>query len=73
MAAVFKMIPSLPHIKEVTLVFFRGSLATWTHFSAKFAPEGIFDICSTKKKELAWMPSTNDVNKGAFWDYCVGI
>ncbi|KAJ7213194.1 hypothetical protein GGX14DRAFT_519404 [Mycena pura] len=73
MAAVFKMIPSLPHVKEVTLAFFRGSLATWTRFSAEFAPGGIIDTCSAEEKELAWMPSTNDANEGALGAYRVAI
>jgi hypothetical protein len=73
MAAVFKLTPSLPHVKEVTLAFFQGSLATWTRFSAEFAPGGIIDTCSAEEKELAWMPSTNDANEGALGAYRVAI
>jgi hypothetical protein len=53
MAAVVKMIPSLPHVKELTLAFFQGSLVTWTRFSAEFGPGGVIDTCSATEKQLA--------------------
>jgi hypothetical protein len=73
MKAVFELIPSLPHIKPITLAFFRGALTTWTRFSVEFVPGGIIDACTATEKELAWMPSTNDANEGALGAYRVAI
>ncbi|KAF8209626.1 hypothetical protein K438DRAFT_2063060 [Mycena galopus ATCC 62051] len=71
--AVFDLIPTLPHIKPITLAFFRGSLATWVRFSAEFAPGGIIDLLTASERDLAWMPSTNDANEGCLGAYCVAI
>ncbi|KAF8149950.1 hypothetical protein B0H34DRAFT_667267 [Crassisporium funariophilum] len=71
--AVLKLMPSLPHLKEVTVAFFTGTLATWKHFSAKFAPGGLIDTASASEKQLAWMPPTNVVNEGALGAYLVAI
>jgi DNA-binding phage protein len=73
MKAVFDLIPSLPHIKPITLAFFRGALTTWIRFSAEFAPGGLIDACTATEKQLAWMPSTNDANEGALGAYRVMI
>ncbi|KAJ7475256.1 hypothetical protein B0H11DRAFT_1810745, partial [Mycena galericulata] len=73
MSAVFKLIPSLPHIKDITFAFFRGALTTWTRFSAEFAPGGIIDTCTATERQLAWMPSTNDANEGALGAYRVAV
>jgi len=73
MEAVFRLIPELPHIKEITVAFFRGSLPTWTRFSAEFAPGGLIDEASAEEKHWAWMPSTNDANEGALGAYRVII
>lgn len=73
MTAVFALLPSLPHIKAITLAFFRGALMTWTRFSAEFAPGGIIDTCTATERQLAWMPSTNDANEGALGAYRVAI
>jgi len=73
MEAVFRLIPELPHIKEITVAFFRGSLPTWIRFSAEFAPGGLIDEASAEEKHWAWMPSTNDANEGALGAYRVII
>jgi hypothetical protein len=73
MQAVFKLIPLLPHIKPLTLAFFRGALTTWIRFSAEFAPGGIIDLLTATERELAWMPSTNDANEGCLSAYRVAI
>jgi hypothetical protein len=54
----------LPHLKSVTVAFFRGSLPTWTRFSAEFAPGGLIDQATPDEKHRAWMPATNDINEG---------
>lgn len=71
--AIIKLMPTLPHLKEIMTAFFKGTLATWKCFSAKFAPGGLIDTASATEKQLAWMPPTNDVNKGALGAYCVAI
>jgi hypothetical protein len=53
MDAVFALIPSLPHVQEITLAFFRGALTTWTRFSAEFAPGGVIDTCTATERQLA--------------------
>ncbi|KAJ7719825.1 hypothetical protein B0H16DRAFT_1794260 [Mycena metata] len=63
MAAVFDLIPKLPHVKEITLAFSRGALVTFTRFST----------CSATEKQLAWMPSTNDANEGGLGAYTVAV
>ncbi|KAJ6455043.1 hypothetical protein C8R45DRAFT_846168, partial [Mycena sanguinolenta] len=73
MGAVFKLIPSLPHVPEITAAFFRGALTTFTRFSAEFAPGGLIDTCSATEKQLAWMPSTNDSNEGGLAGYTVAV
>ncbi|KAJ7021279.1 hypothetical protein C8F04DRAFT_973055, partial [Mycena alexandri] len=69
MKAVFELLPALPHVKAITLAFFRGALTTWIRFSAEFAPGGLIDTCTATEKQLAWMPSTNDDNEGALGAY----
>ncbi|KAF7326545.1 hypothetical protein MVEN_02607600 [Mycena venus] len=73
MKAVFELIPSLPHIKDLTLAFFRGALTTWTRFSAEFAPGGLINLCTATEKQLAWIPSTNDANEGALGAHRVAL
>ncbi|KAJ7021484.1 hypothetical protein C8F04DRAFT_1314480 [Mycena alexandri] len=73
MEAAFKLIPTLPHVQEVTLAFLRGALVTFTRFSAEFAPGGLIDTCSATEKEQAWMPSTNDANEGGLGAYTVTV
>ncbi|KAJ7231222.1 hypothetical protein C8J57DRAFT_1091987 [Mycena rebaudengoi] len=51
--AVVKMMASLPHLKPITLAFFRGALTTWICFSSEFAPGGLIDECSATEKQLA--------------------
>ncbi|KAE9385938.1 hypothetical protein BT96DRAFT_949484 [Gymnopus androsaceus JB14] len=71
MKAVQELAPNLPHLQDISLTFFRGSLATWTHFSSEFAPGGLIDEATPAEKWLAWMPATNDVNKGILGYYRV--
>ncbi|KAJ6536941.1 hypothetical protein B0H19DRAFT_1270627 [Mycena capillaripes] len=73
MEAVFRLIPTLPHVKETTLAFFRGALVTFTRFSAEFAPGGLIDSCSATERQQAWMPSTNDANEGGLGAYTVAV
>ncbi|RXW15388.1 hypothetical protein EST38_g10468 [Candolleomyces aberdarensis] len=61
----------LPHLRTATVAFFEGALITWIRFSAEFAPGGVIDQLSATERELAWMPSTNDLNEGALGAYRV--
>lgn len=70
---MFKLTPELPHLKQITVAFFRGSNVTWRRFSAEFAPGGLIDEALAEEKHLAWMPATNDVNEGALGAYRVTI
>ncbi|KAJ7249966.1 hypothetical protein C8J57DRAFT_1521561 [Mycena rebaudengoi] len=69
--AVVKLMPTLPHLKDVVLRFFRGSLTTWIRFSAEFAPGGLIDEASASERQLAWMPATNDANESSLVQYRV--
>ncbi|KAJ7248128.1 hypothetical protein B0H12DRAFT_1000452, partial [Mycena haematopus] len=73
MDAVFKLIPSLPHVKKITLAFFRGALVTFTRFSMEFAPGGLIDTCSATERQAAWMPPTNNANEGGLGSYRVCV
>ena len=70
-AAVQKIAPSLPHLREVLVAFFEGAAVTWKHFTSEFAPGGLIDEATTEEKELAWMPPTNDANEGALGSFRV--
>ncbi|KAJ7292581.1 hypothetical protein C8J57DRAFT_1042576 [Mycena rebaudengoi] len=72
-ASVFALMPTLPHIKPITMAFFRGALPTWIRFSSEFAPGGLIDLCSATEKQAAWMPSTNDANEGTLGAYRVAM
>ena len=39
--AVHTLMPDLPHIKGILVVFFTVTLTTWKHFTPEFAPDGI--------------------------------
>jgi hypothetical protein len=69
MGAIFSMKSELPHLKCITIAFFRGALPTWTCFSAEFAPGGLINTCTQKEKDLAWMATTNDANEGQLGHY----
>ncbi|KAF8804592.1 hypothetical protein BYT27DRAFT_7259078 [Phlegmacium glaucopus] len=73
MAAALVLIPELPCITAITIAFFRGSLPTWTRFSAEFAPGGLIDEATAEEKHLSWMPATNDTNEGALGAHRVTI
>jgi hypothetical protein len=71
MTAIQELVPKLPHLKELLIVFFKGALETWKRFTSEFAPGGLIDETTSEEKELAWMPPTNDVNEGALGSFRV--
>jgi hypothetical protein len=62
--AILKRASELPHLSHVLVVFFKGACGTWKRFTTEFTPGGVIDSATDLQKELAWMPATNDVNKG---------
>ncbi|KIK58789.1 hypothetical protein GYMLUDRAFT_170531, partial [Collybiopsis luxurians FD-317 M1] len=57
--AVHEPAATLPCLKNITLAFFRGSLATWEHFSSEFAPGGLMDEATPEEKWKAWRSAMN--------------
>ncbi|KAF8814047.1 hypothetical protein BYT27DRAFT_7206409 [Phlegmacium glaucopus] len=66
---IHELSPTLPHLRDLLLVFFKGAAETWECFTSEFAPGGLIDEATTEEKELAWMPATNDVNEGALGSF----
>lgn len=64
-AAVSKLIPTLPHLTGALVAFFRGALATWERFTTEFAIDSTIANASQSDCERAWMKPTNDDNEGA--------
>jgi len=69
--AIKKMELDLPHLKPVLVTFFKGAAETWKRFTSEFAPGGLIDEATVEENRLAWMPATNDVNKGALGSFHV--
>ena len=69
---IFKSIEDLDllYLEELLVAFFTGADETWTCFTSEFAPGGLIDAATTEEWELAWMPITNDENKGALGSFC---
>ena len=44
---------------------------TWKRFTSEFAPGGLIDEATQEERDLAWMPSTNDINEGALGSFRV--
>ncbi|KIJ53850.1 hypothetical protein M422DRAFT_242112 [Sphaerobolus stellatus SS14] len=65
MYAIWRLAPTLPHLKGLTVAFFTSALETWRRFITEYAPGGLIATASSKLHALAWMPTTNDVNEGA--------
>ncbi|KAF8800549.1 hypothetical protein BYT27DRAFT_7245559 [Phlegmacium glaucopus] len=66
-----KLAPDFPHLKPALVAFCTGALVTWKHFTSEFAPGGLIDEATQEERELAWMPSTNDINEGALGSFHV--
>ncbi|KAJ7652643.1 hypothetical protein B0H17DRAFT_869410, partial [Mycena rosella] len=71
-AAVQKLAPSLPHLRDVAIAFFEGTLPVWERFTAEFDEGGMIDGLSDEEKLDVFMPTTNDANEGILgsirWD-----
>ena len=64
-----KLAPDFPYLKEALIAFFRGALETWKCFTSEYSPGGLIDEATQEEKDLAWMPTTNDVNEGALGQF----
>ncbi|ESK92317.1 hypothetical protein Moror_4602 [Moniliophthora roreri MCA 2997] len=71
MDAARELLPQLPHIHRILVAFLKGVLGTWKQFSEEYAESGAIDLASSKDLEQAWMPATNDNNKGKLESYRV--
>ena len=65
------MAPDFPQLKPALVAFFKGAQETWKQFSSEYAPGGLIDEATEEEKDHAWMPPTNDVNKGALGSFRV--
>lgn len=64
LAAVQKLAPTLPHLRDVTVAFFTGCLPVWERFTAEFDEDGVIAGLSEEEKQDGFMPTTNDANEG---------
>ncbi len=62
-AAVQKLAPSLPWLREALVDGLEGALNTWVRFTTEFSPGG--PELSDRARQRAWMKPTNDDNEGA--------
>jgi len=68
-----KLAPEFPHLKRALVAFFGGALESWKQFTSEYTPGGLIDEATQEEKDLAWMPTTNDVNEGALGQFRVMI
>ena len=66
---IWDLAPTLPHFKDMLVIFFQGAADTWKRFTSEFAPGGLIDEATTEERHLAWMPATNDENEGALGSF----
>ena len=68
---IHSKIPELPYLKPLLVRFFQGAAKGWKRFTSEFAPGGLIDEATLEEKDLAWLPTTNDVNEGALGSFQV--
>ncbi|KDR70414.1 hypothetical protein GALMADRAFT_214510 [Galerina marginata CBS 339.88] len=68
---VNELAPTFPHLKEALVAFFGGALESWKRFTSEYTPGGLIDEATQDERDLAWMPTTNDVNEGALGQFRV--
>ncbi|KAH9853437.1 hypothetical protein C2E23DRAFT_104115 [Lenzites betulinus] len=68
-AAILKLVPELPHIREVLLAFLEGTKTTWARFTVEFAKGGAIDSATETELDRAFLLPTNDHNEGALGGY----
>jgi hypothetical protein len=60
-------------LKQALVAFCKGAHETWKQFTSEYTPGGLIDEATQEERDLAWMPSTNDVNEGALGQFRVMI
>ena len=60
-------------MKQALVAFCKGAHETWKQFTSEYTPGGLIDKATQEERDLAWMPSTNDVNEGALGQFRVMI
>ena len=60
-------------MKQALVAFCKGAHETWKRFTSEYTPGGLIDEATQEERDLAWMPSTNDVNEGALGQFRVMI
>ena len=68
---VNEIAPELPHLIPAIKAFFQGALESWKCFTSEYSPGGLIDEATLDEKEIAWTPSTNDINEGALGQFRV--
>ena len=68
-----ELAPQFPYLKQALVAFCKGAHETWKRFTSEYTPGGLIDEATQEEKDLAWMPSTNDVNEGALGQFRVMI
>jgi hypothetical protein len=68
-----ELAPQFPYLKPALVAFCKGAHETWKRFTSEYTPGGLIDEATQEEKDLAWMPSTNDVNEGALGQFRVMI
>jgi len=68
-----ELAPQFPYLKQALVAFCGGAHETWKQFTSEYTPGGLIDEATQEEKDLAWMPSTNDVNEGALGQFRVMI
>ena len=68
-----KLAPELPNLKGAIVSFFGGAYESWKRFTSEYSPGGLIDEATQEEKDLAWMPTTNDINEGALGQFRVMI
>ena len=66
---VNKLAPDFPYLKKALIAFFKGALETWKCFTSEYSPGGLIDEATQEEKDLAWMPTTSDVNEVALGQF----
>ena len=60
-------------MKQAFVAFCKGAHETWKWFTSEYTLGGLIDEATQEERDLAWMPSTNDVNEGALGQFHVMI
>ncbi len=58
-------VSKIPYLREIFIAFMKGCLMIWIRFTSEFKAGEMIDGLTAEEREAAWMPATNDVNKGA--------